>query len=90
MLLNPTAKMLTSEYQDGTLKEDNYYITIASGAPKVATYRRPTAAECAYRVNNSLPPPQPKLICEGILMLGTLKTVTILARVPDYENLTEE
>lgn len=90
MLLNPTAKMLTSEYQDGTLKEDNYYIIIASGAPKVATYRKPTAAERAYRSANNLPAPQPHFYCEGVLMQGTLKTVAILARVPSYDQLTEE
>lgn len=90
MLLTPTAKKLTSEYTDNTLKDGNYYVSISNGKPQVATYRQPSAAERAYRSNNNLPQPQPKLICEGVLMLGALKTVTILARVPDYQDLTEE
>ena len=90
MQLTTTAKMLTSEYQDGTLKEDNYYITIASGAPKVATYHKPTAAERAYRSANNLPAPQPHFHCEGVLMQGALKTIAVLARVPSYDQLTEE
>ena len=89
-MLTLTAKKLTSEYLDGTLKDDNYYIAIANGKPKVATYRQPTIAERVNRQQNNLPSPQPCLHCEGTLMIGALKTVTILARVPDYENLTEE
>lgn len=90
MLMTPTAKTLTAEYTDNTLKDGNYYVSISNGKPQVATYRQPTAAERAHRSNNNLSQPQAKLICEGVLMLGALKTVTILARVPDYQDLTEE
>lgn len=84
------SKKLTSEYLDDTLADGNYYISVAGTAPQVATFKHPSIAEKTYRANNSLPKPQSKLFCEGIVMIGALKTVAILARVPDYEDLTEE
>ena len=84
------SKKLTSEYLDDSLPDGNYYISIAGTSPQVATFKHPSLAEITYRTNSKLPQPQSKLFCEGVVMIGALKTVAILARVPDYEDLTEE
>ena len=89
MQLTKTARKLTQQYMAQTLSKGNYYILIGSSKPQVATYCPPTNALKQYRAERKLPPPQPQLHCNGGLLLGTLNTVSILARVPDYEKIAK-
>lgn len=90
MQLTTTAKKLTSQYMDNTLAAGDYYFTIASCKPRVGTYYPVDEITKAYRRNNNLPAPQAQIISGASHFIGNLNTVAILARVPSYDQLTEE
>lgn len=90
MQLSQTAKKLTSQYMNNTLAAGDYYFMVSNCKPCVGTYYPVDETKKDYRLNNNLPAPQAQIISKSGWFVGNLITVTILARVPDYENLTEE
>lgn len=90
MLLTPTAKKLTSQYMDGTLAPGDYYFSVADCQPRIGSYCPPSTAQKQDRINKQLPPPKARIYSGAGLLVGALNTVTILARVPNYDELTKE
>lgn len=90
MEITPTAKALTSRYMDGTLAAGNYYFCVSDCKPRVGTYYPVDDLQTAARMERNLPAPQAQIISGEAHFIGKLQTITILARVPDYENLTKE
>ena len=79
------SRELTEQYQNQTLPDGYYYFSIADLAPQIGKYVKPKKEYCIYCAQTCLTIPLPALnACPG-MFLGTLKTITILAPVPAYQ-----
>lgn len=76
---------LTNAYHAETLPEGWYHIY--AGTHHICKWSYPTIAEIKYREAEKLPKPQPKFTGDATFIGSNLKTLTVLAPVPDYPEL---
>lgn len=80
-----TPQELTQQYRDGTLPEGDYYFECGNHIHK-GRYINPSEEKkrCAKAYNQN--EPAKKLVTFEGLFTGNLKTVTILAPLPEYQD----
>lgn len=81
---NISREALTKQYQSETLPEGWYYFSCGGSSEFIGKLVKPTPVAIGYAIEQGQPKPQQCIhSCPG-LFVGALKTISVLAPVPTY------